>query len=134
MLNDAGGLKNATCKPCTRPKPYEQKPKAPIPKDAVRKRTAATPVKSKKHKNLTLQDWMVVFAFMDEHPHISQGDVVRHFAAKKDGILVFDQSTLSRKVKARWHELEKITSYPNALSSKHPRVVMKIFSILLKDH
>jgi hypothetical protein len=77
----------------------------------------------KKNKNLTLHDWMTVFAYMDEHPGMSQGDIVRHFASRIDGTLTFDQSTLSQKVKA-WPKLKKcITSYPNVLSSKCPQIV-----------
>jgi len=66
---------------------------------------------------------MTIFAFMDKHPLMSQGDVARHFGSKQDGALIFNQSTLSQKVKAR-SDLEKhAASYPNALSSKHPWVV-----------
>jgi hypothetical protein len=114
-----------TRKPRIQTKPYQRKPKAAVPKDGVWHRTAAKPIPTKKHETLTLHDWMTVFTYMDDHPSMTQGDVVRHFATKVDGALTFDQSTLSRKVKAR-PELEKrITSYPNALSSKRLRTVTR---------
>ena len=93
-----------TRKPRARPKPYARKPgKAPVPKDPktgkplVAPRTAAKPIEMKRHENLTLHDWMVIFAFMDKHPHISQGDVVKHFASKKDGALVFNVAELVKR-------------------------------------
>jgi Tc5 transposase DNA-binding domain len=50
---------------------------------------------------------------------------VKHFASKSYGALIFNQGTLSRKIKS-WEELEKhITSHPNALSSKRLRVVTR---------
>jgi Tc5 transposase DNA-binding domain len=66
---------------------------------------------------------MTIFAYMDKHPLMSQGNIARHFRSKQDGALIFTQSTLSQKVKAH-PELEKrAASYPNALSSKRPWVV-----------
>jgi len=109
-----------TCKPCKGPKPYDQTPKASVPKDTTVHRMAAKPAQMKKHENLTLHDWMTVFAYMDKHPHMSQGDVVQNFALRMDGALIFDLSTLSQKFKA-WPELGKcIASYPNVLSFKCP--------------
>ena len=84
-----------THRPCAKPKPYKRKSKVPIPKNSIVHRTAAKPSLMKKHKNLTLHDWMTVFAYMDKHPHMSQGDIARHFGSKADGALIFDQSTLS---------------------------------------
>jgi len=88
-----------TRKPREMPKPYHRKPKNPIVKDAPR--TAAKSAKVKKHENVTLHDWMTVYAFIDEHPGLTQGDIVEHFSSKSDGALVFDQSMLSRKLKSR---------------------------------
>jgi hypothetical protein len=72
-----------------------------------------------------LHDWMTVFAFVDQHPRMTQGDIVKHFASKSDGALIFMQCTLSRKVKS-WEDLARhVTSHPNALSSKCPCVVTR---------
>ncbi|KAF8222497.1 hypothetical protein L208DRAFT_1322521 [Tricholoma matsutake] len=106
-----------TQKPHEKPHPYQQKPKGPIVKNALK--TSAKIVKEKNHKNLTLHDWMTVFTFIDQHPDMTQGNIVKHFASKSDSALLFNQCTLSQKLKS-WEELEKhITSHPNALSSKH---------------
>jgi len=68
---------------------------------------------------------MTVYAYVDEHPGVSQGEIVRYFASKTDGALTFMQSTLSRKLKLR-PELEmRVVSYPNALSSKCARIVTR---------
>ena len=56
---------------------------------------------------------------------MSQGDVARHFGSKQDGALIFNQSILSQKVKARSDLEKRAASYPNALLSKHPQVVMR---------
>ena len=66
---------------------------------------------------------MNVFKFIDDHPHLSQGEVVAHFKNRKDGALPFDQSTLSRKLKQRQAPEKRISTHPNALSSKRIRVV-----------
>jgi hypothetical protein len=77
------------------------------------------------HENLTGHNWMTVYAYIDEHPGLPQGDIVQHFALKTDGALIFTQSTLSRKLKSH-PELEKhITSYPNVLSSKRTCIVTR---------
>ena len=68
---------------------------------------------------------MTVFAFIDQHPGMTQGNIMKHFASKSDGALIFNQCTLSRKMKS-WEELEKcVTSHPNALSLKCPHVITR---------
>lgn len=112
-----------THKPCEKPAPYQRQPKVLVRKDAPR--TAAKPAQTTQRENLTGYDWMTVYAYVDEHPRVSQGEIVRHFASKTDGALIFTQSTLSRKLKLH-PELEKrVASYPNALSSKHARIVTR---------
>jgi hypothetical protein len=112
-----------TQKPREKPKRYQRKPKVPVLKDAPK--TSARMVKEK-HKNLTLHDWMMVFAFIDQHPGMTQGDdIMKHFASKSDGALSFNQCTLSRKIKSQEELKKHITSHPNALSSKCPRVVTR---------
>ncbi|KAF8433097.1 hypothetical protein L210DRAFT_960474 [Boletus edulis BED1] len=50
-------------------------------------------------QNLTLSDWLMVFAYVDAHPSIPQKDIVKHFGTLKTGALNFTQSTLSHKLK-----------------------------------
>ena len=67
----------------------------------TRKDTPKTSAKSsaaRHRENLTLADWLTVFKFIDEHPGISQAQVVNHFKTCKDGALIFTQPTLSRKL------------------------------------
>ena len=112
-----------THKPREKPAPYQQQPKVPVHKDVPR--TAAKPAQTTQRENLTGHDWMTVYAYVDEHPGVSQGEIVRHFASKMCGALIFTQSTLLRKLKS-WPELEKcVTSFPNALSSKHAHIVTR---------
>ena len=89
-------------KPREKPGPYKRKTKPGVPKATPA--TSAVIRKPIKRDNLTLHDWMVVFAFIDDHPDMGQEAVVKHFASKMDGVLIFTQSTLSRKIKMR-HEL-----------------------------
>jgi hypothetical protein len=107
-----------------KPTPYSYaqkpgpKPKADAPKTSAKKAT-------KTRDNLTLRDWMTVFAFMDSHPDMAQTAIVDHFKSKSANALVFTQSTLSRKLKEREKLEERVESNPNALSSKRPRVVTR---------
>ena len=112
-----------TRKPRERQKPYNLKQKARPQKNAPR--TAAKPTKTSKRETLTGADWKAVFAYVDEHPSASQNDIVRHFSSKKEGALVFNQSTLSRKLNSRLELEDRFASYPNALSSKRMRVVTR---------
>ena len=89
-----------TCKPCKGPKPYDQTPKASVPKDTTVHRMAAKPAQMKKHENLTLHDWMTVFAYMDKHPCMSQGDVV-HVRATPLNILKWALCRLYKKFRVR---------------------------------
>jgi Tc5 transposase DNA-binding domain len=91
------------------------------PKDAPR--TSAQMPQDTTRKNLTLSDWLTVYAFVDSHPAVTQADVVKHFATVKTGRLIFDQSTLSRKLRERPKMEARINDNPAALSSKRPRIV-----------
>jgi hypothetical protein len=66
-----------------------------------------------------------VFAYIDAHPDLPQERVVRHFKTQPQGALEFTQATLSRKIKNRENLERRIQSYPNALSSKRPRIVTR---------
>ena len=111
-----------TRKPRDKPKPYCWKPKVPKVKDAPK--TSAKP-KMTGRENLTIADWPEVCAYIDKHPAVSQGDIVKHFKTKKDRALVFTQGTLSRKLKDREKIKARAEAYPNTLSSKRERVVTR---------
>jgi len=106
-----------------KPGPYQRQPKAPVQKDAPR--TSGKTASTMQRENLTGHDWMTVYAFVDEHPGMSQGDVVWHFASKTTNALIFTQSTLSRKLKSRPDFEKHVASYPNGLSSKRARIVTR---------
>jgi hypothetical protein len=112
-------------KPRETGKPYKLKPKEP--KAKVKKadlpKTSAKPVASARKPQLTLADWMTVYAYVDAHPKTSQGDIVRYFATRAEGALEFTQSTLSRKLDNRVEMEQRVHSNPNALSGKRARVV-----------
>ena len=111
-------------KPRPRPIPYARKPRKKPTKDAP-----ATSAKEQNtdstRSNLTLHDWMTVFAYIDEHPDTSQADVVQDFATRQTGALHFTQSTLSRKLKGRANLGHRVHDNPSALSSKRPRIVTR---------
>src|SRR5260221_12545410 len=89
-------------------------------------KTSTQPIKMAKWENLTLFDWMTVYTYVDTLPQpINQGEVVKYFATRPQGALLFTQSTLSRKL---WQcpEMEAhVNSIPNALSCKQPHVVTR---------
>ena len=110
-------------KPRPKPLPYNRKPRKQAEKDAP---VTAAKIKSKAtRENLSLHDWLTVFAYIDKHPSISQGDIVGHFASKTNGSLHFTQSTLSWKLKMRRQLEEQVHNNPNALSAKRRRIVMR---------
>src|SRR4051794_25589161 len=105
----------AKCKPHPKPAPYPpRKPHAVALKDAPKTSAIEQVGKSQ----LTLHDWLTVFAYWDAHPSMSQLDIVQHFQTQAQGALHFTQSTLSRKVKDRKVLEARANSNPNALSSK----------------
>ncbi|KAH9180085.1 hypothetical protein EDB89DRAFT_1841948, partial [Lactarius sanguifluus] len=73
--------------------PYASKqgPKAPWKAPA----TSAVSAKSRQCKNLTVNDWLTVFTFVDTHADIFQASVCNHFHSLSDGALEFNQATLS---------------------------------------
>ena len=72
-----------------------------------------------------MSDWMAIYSFVDTHPNASQGEIVRHFKSLKSGALIFNQSTLSRKLRERPQMEARINDNPNALSLKWPRIVTR---------
>jgi len=91
-------------------------------------KTSAVKLKTQHgHNNLTLSDWLTVVAYHDQHQPISQADVIKHFANKEDGALIFDQSSLSRHLSEKGHKEDAkwLKSNPTALSSKWMWVVTR---------
>ena len=87
------------CKPRTSTVPYKYHSQQKlVDKDSPK--TTAKPIMKRK-ENLMLHDWMTVFAFINKHPGISQDAIVNHFKHCTEGVLIFDQSTLSQKLKNR---------------------------------
>ncbi|KAI0688804.1 hypothetical protein C8T65DRAFT_551116, partial [Cerioporus squamosus] len=85
--------------------------------------SAAQDTPSSTRQSLTLGDWLNVFRFIDDHPHMTQNQVVKHFGSLKTGRLVFTQGALSKNLKRRG-ELEKQSDgCANAVSMKRRRVV-----------
>ncbi|KAJ3559043.1 hypothetical protein NP233_g11363 [Leucocoprinus birnbaumii] len=114
-----------TRKPRKLPGPYKPRVKKAKPKPNAPK-TSAQPSRAKMRRvNLTLHDWMTVFAFVDEHPDMTQQEVANHFGSLHDGALLFTQETLSRKLKQRPELTKRVDETPNALSSKRPHVVTR---------
>lgn len=86
--------------------------------------TSALPKDGQKGSNLTLHDWLTVYQQCDSLPEgWRQSQVVEHFRNRKEDPLIFDQSTLSRKIKQRKEIEERVKAYPGALSSRRLRVV-----------
>jgi len=102
---------------------YAHKPRKKILKDAPA--TSAKQQNTGARENLTLHDWMMVFAYIDDHPNVSQVAVTKHFATLQTGALQFTQATLSRKLKARDVLEQRVHDNPSALSSKRPRIVTR---------
>ncbi|KAI6095488.1 hypothetical protein F5141DRAFT_1013256 [Pisolithus sp. B1] len=73
--------------------------------------------------HLTLSDWISVYSFVDAHPHMTQLDIVQHFAALKSGALIFNQTTLSRKLRDCPKMEARINDNPTTLLSKWPHIV-----------
>jgi hypothetical protein len=52
-------------------------------------KTSTQPIKKEKCENLTLFNWMTVYIYVDTLPQpINQGEVVRYFATRPEGIIV----------------------------------------------
>ncbi|KAH7925285.1 DDE-domain-containing protein [Leucogyrophana mollusca] len=109
-------------KPRPKPAPYNRKPKN---KSKNMPATSMKPKQTKRHENLTFHDWLTVFAYIDSHPDVSQGDIAEHFRTRAEGALLFMQSTLSRKLKQRAEVEAHAHDNPNALSAKRPRIVTR---------
>jgi hypothetical protein len=117
-------MSEKTRKPREKPAPYKQCSQT-VTKNKDAPTTSAKPYKVTTQKNLTLNDWLAVFTYIDTHSHQSQAKIVLHFEKELTGALAFSQSALSRALKRR-PELEvRVNSNPNTLSSKRPHVVTR---------
>lgn len=122
------GLAEKVRKPRPAPaEPYCRSPRPPK-KDKDTPRTSAKPTQNTRWQNLTLADWLRVYAYVDEHPRMGQQAVVNYFKDLHTGALVFTQETSSRNLKPdRRKEREgQATANPTALSSKHPWIVTRL--------
>ena len=99
-------------------------PKRPKPSKDVPKTSAQLP-KVQSRNNLTLADWMTVYTYVDDHPGLHQRQIVEHFKTLPIGALIFNQSTLARKLSKRSEMEDRVKSYPNALSGKKARSVTR---------
>ncbi|KIK74169.1 hypothetical protein PAXRUDRAFT_176503 [Paxillus rubicundulus Ve08.2h10] len=111
-------------KPRDKPAQYNQPAKKQNKKQELPS-TSAQLAQSTTRSNLTLSDWMTVFAYVDSHPTTPQNSIVNHFRTLKSGPLVFTQATLSRKLHSRLALEARVNDNPNALSSKRPRIVTR---------
>ncbi|KAJ6622591.1 hypothetical protein B0H10DRAFT_1787859 [Mycena sp. CBHHK59/15] len=114
-----------TCKPRAAPStPFARAERKPKPAtDAPC--TSAKPATDMRRKNLTLHDWLTVFAFCDTHTDMMQQEISSHFKGLKTGALVFSQETLSRKIAMRSELEQRANSNPNALSMTRERIVTR---------
>src|SRR5258707_3318927 len=90
-------------------------------------KTSTQPIKMAKQENLTLFDWMTVYTYVDTLPQpINQGEVVKYFATRPQGALLFTQSTLSCKLRQCPEMATCVNSIPHALSYKRPCSVARL--------
>jgi len=84
-------------------RPYA--PHAPrAPKNSDAPRTSAICKPSTVQEHLTLHDWLSVVQYFDTHQPILQEEVVKYFAGRSDGALIFSQSALSRHLSKKGRE------------------------------
>jgi hypothetical protein len=103
--------------------PYTKKPGPKGPHPWNQPGSASNHVKQSS-KQLTNHDWLTVFAWMDDNCGQSQQDIVHHFAIRRENPLLFNQATLSRRLK-KWGEIEAtVKANPTALSTRRQRVVV----------
>ena len=79
--------------------PYKPwKPRVEAAPNGDNTKSSAKSLKTQQCLNLTLHDWIVVFAYTDAHPGQSQDAIVEHFKTHHKGALIFNQSTLSQRL------------------------------------
>ncbi|KAF9220388.1 DDE-domain-containing protein [Gyrodon lividus] len=114
------------CKPQGKPAQYNQPAKKQKTAHKVSATSTQPPVAQfTTRSNLTLSDWMTVFAYVDSHPTLPQNSIVEHFQTLKSGALIFTQSTLCRKLQDREALEVRVHDNPNAFSLKRPHIVTR---------
>lgn len=110
-----------------KPSPYNRKPKQPKTKAADQPKTSAKPPLKTTHELLTLSDWLEVVNYFDTHQPMTQQELVKYFATRPEGALVFTQSGLSHHLNAQGRATDqaRLKSTPTALSMKRSRVVTR---------
>ncbi|KIK75551.1 hypothetical protein PAXRUDRAFT_172509 [Paxillus rubicundulus Ve08.2h10] len=101
-------------KPTNRPPVKRQKHTEDAPA------TTAKSLQQTSRQNLTLANWLFVYAYIDAHPDTSQANIVEYFQTCQEGALIFTQSTLSRKLQEHSKMEAHANDNPIALSSKRP--------------
>ncbi|KAF9219961.1 DDE-domain-containing protein [Gyrodon lividus] len=113
-------------KPRGKPAQYNQPAKKQKTAHKVSATSAQPPVaQSTTRSNLTLSDWMMVFAYVNSHPTLPQNCIVEHFQTLKSGALIFTQSTLCHKLQDQEALEVRVHDNPNALSLKRPHIVTR---------
>src|SRR5882762_3335818 len=97
--------KEVRCKPHQGHKPYDQTPRPPKNKNPP-KISAITKLKNAL-SNLTLSDWLEVIHYYDDNQPLSQPEVVKYFASRSEGALLF---TLDKFWGAPFSSTTSITS------------------------
>ena len=115
-------------KPRSPPAPYNPRPKVPKPKENLpnNAKSSAKAPKLSLQENLTLQDWVTVVNYYNDHQPMSQQELVHYFMHCAEGTLIFNQSTLSWHLSKKGQDADqhKLESFPTALSSKRIQVVV----------
>ena len=113
------------------PAPSEVKQRKPRATKPYVRKTAAADSQEKPKKpsrpRLTLEEWLEIVAYFDNHKGISQPDVVKHFRDRLQKPLHFDQGSLSRhlSVKGRAADQEQLLATPTSLTGKKIPIVTR---------
>ena len=120
-------------KPRSPPAPYKRRPNILKPKENLpnNAKSSAKAPESSLQENLTLQDWMTVVNYYDNHQLMSQQELVHYFTHHAEGTLIFNQSTLSWHLsKKGWDaDQHRLKSFLTALSSERIWTVVALMSI-----
>ena len=72
-----------------------------------------------------IHDWLSIMQYFNSNQPISQEEVVKHFAGRSDGALIFSQSALSQHLSKKGHKEDQsqLAANPTALSGKMAQIV-----------
>ena len=103
--------------------PYTWKPGPMGPHPWNQPASALKPLKVPSTQ-LTNNDWLTVFTWVDANPGRSQQEAVDYFTNRQEKPLCFNQATFSRKLK-KWADIEvTVKANPAALSARRQRIVV----------